>query len=130
MYNIEKNNYGFKLTFGGHINEEEMKKWVDDSRKSLASAPSSFGVLIDMRTLKPLNPEAQKHMQEGQKLYKGKGMVRSAVIVSSAVTKMQFQRIAKETGIYEWERYIDASSVGNWEKVAIDWIANGKDPDK
>ncbi len=33
-------------------------------------------------------------------------------------------------GIYEFERYIDASSVADWEKVGIDWISNRIDPDK
>jgi hypothetical protein len=43
---------------------------------------------------------------------------------------MQFRRIGKETGIYEWERYIDASSVADWEKIGIDWLSKGIDPDK
>ncbi|HMV41143.1 MAG TPA: hypothetical protein PK079_09135 [Leptospiraceae bacterium] len=60
-----------------------------------------------MRTLKPLPPESQIHMQEGQKLYKEKGMVRSVVILANTITKLQFKRIAQETGIYQWERYID-----------------------
>ncbi len=57
-------------------------------------------------------------------------MARSAVILANAMTAMQFKRIAKETGIYEFERYIDASSVADWEKVGIDWISNKVDPDK
>ena len=46
-------------------------------------------------------------MQEGQKLFKNAGMERSVVILSTAMVTMQFKRIAKETGIYEWERYIE-----------------------
>ncbi|OEU57610.1 MAG: hypothetical protein BA871_10695 [Desulfuromonadales bacterium C00003096] len=69
-------------------------------------------------------------MQDGQKLYKEKGMVRSVVILDNVITKMQFRRIGKETGIYEWERYIDASSVADWEKIGIDWLSKGIDPDK
>lgn len=130
MYKIEKKDYGFKLTFGGFITEDEMKKWLEESKIALQTAPKSFGVFVDMRTLKPLPTEAQKHMQEGQKLYKEKGMVRSVVILANAVTKMQFKRIAQETGIYQWERYIDEASNPNWEKVGIDWIKNGIDPDK
>lgn len=130
MYKIEKKNYGYKLTFGGTIKADEMMAWVDDSKKKLVMAAKEFGVFVDMRTLKPLATDAQVHMQEGQKLYKKKGMVRSVVIIDSAVTKMQFVRIAKETGIYAWERYIDASSVADWEKVGIDWITKGIDPDR
>lgn len=130
MYKIEKKPYGYKLTFGDFIKTDEMKNWVDESRKALVSAPKEFGIFVDMRTLKPLPDEAQKHMQEGQKLYKEKGMQRSVVILNSAITKMQFQRIAKETGIDQWERYIDASSKPNWEDIGVHWISKGIDPDK
>ena len=130
MYKIEKMNYGFKLTFGDFINENEMKKWVEESKSVLQTAPKEFGIFVDMRTLKPLAPEAQKFMQEGQKFYKEKGMIKSVVILANAVTKMQFKRIAQETGIYQWERYIDESSNPNWEKTGIDWVQNGIDPDK
>ena len=84
-----------------------------------------------MRTLKPLPQDAHLYMQKGQKLYKEKGMKKSVIILlNSAITKLQFQKIAKETGIYEWERYIDASSVSDWEKVGINWLINDIDPDK
>jgi len=130
MYKIEKKNYGYKIIFGDFMSENEIKKWVEESKFALQTAPKSFGVFVDMRTLKPLMPELHKYMQEGQKLYKDKGMIKSVVILANAVTKMQFKRIGQETGIYQWERYIDESSNPNWEKVGIDWIQNGIDPDK
>ena len=102
MYKIEKPSYGFKLTFDGAVNADEMNQWVEESKKAIVGAKKDFGVLVDMRGLKPLGADAQAAMQEGQKLYKGAGMARSAVIVNSAITKMQFTRIAKETGIIEW----------------------------
>ncbi len=43
---------------------------------------------------------------------------------------MQFKRIAKETGIYEWERYINASATPNWEQAGADWLTKAADPDK
>jgi len=130
MYKIEKQTYGFKLTFGGFIKSDEMEKWVEESKGALATQSGSFGVFVDMRDLKPLPADSQAHMQTGQKLYKQKGMQRSVVILNSAVTTMQFKRIGKETGIYEWERYIDASTIANWEVKGIAWLENGTDPDK
>lgn len=129
MYKIEKKEYGFNLLFSDFVKADEMKQWVNDSEKVLAPSNGEFGVFIDMRTLKPLLPDTQEFIQQGQKLYKQKGMVRSVVILDSPITTMQFKRFAKETGIYEWERYIDASNNPNWEKVGIDWIRNGIDPD-
>jgi len=83
-----------------------MKQWVKESEKVLASQAPGFGVFVDMRTLSALPPESQKHMEEGQKLFKQKGMVRSAVALNSAITTMQFKRIAIDTGIAKWERYL------------------------
>ena len=130
MYSIQKTSYGYKLSFSGFINADEMAKWVSDSKSKLTSQTGKFGVFVDLRELKPLPPDAQNHMQEGQKLFKDKGMERSVVILKDTLTTMQFKRIAKETGIYNWERYIDTSKIDNWEKVGLDWISKGIDPDK
>lgn len=130
MYKIEKKDYGFKLTFGDLIQADEMRNWLEESQKALSNIPSKFGVFVDMRTLKPLSADAQKYMQEGQKLYKAKGMERSAVVLENPIISMQFKRTAKETGIYTWERYFNASAIVNWEQNAIDWIKKSIDPDK
>lgn len=130
MYNIERTDWGYQLTFGDFIKEPEMQKWVGESTEVLKAAKPGFGVLVDMRTLKPLPPEAQTAMQTGQKLYKTKGMVRSAVILSNKLLTLQFQRIAQETGIYEWERYIDAEATANWYEQGVAWVRDGVDPDK
>ncbi|HXX62246.1 MAG TPA: hypothetical protein VEO56_00505 [Bacteroidota bacterium] len=130
MYKIEHKPFGFKLQFGGTIGADEMKSWVTDSKKELAGRNGKFGVLVDMINLKPLAPDAQELMVAGQKEYKAKGMERSAVGVANAVIALQFKRLAQESGIYQWERYIDASKSSAWEKIAEAWIVNGIDPDK
>ena len=129
MHKIEKKPWGYELTFADIMTKEEMQKWVEESKALLATAQPSFGVFVDMRTLKPLPPDAQAVMQEGQKLYKAKGMVRSVVILASALVTAQFKRIAKETGIYEWERYIDSSTSPTWKDVGISWVRDKVDPD-
>ncbi len=125
MYKIERTDFGYKLTFGGLIRGEEMKEWLEESQQLLASAPSKFGVLVDMRQLEPLPPDAQPYMLEGQRAYKSSGMERSAVGLADRVITLQFMRIAKQTGIHEWERYVDASSEPDWEEVAMEWIDSG-----
>ena len=130
MFAIEKREYGFLLTFDGFIDAKEMQQWFDQSEDVLADAPSSFGVLVDMRTLIPLHADAQEVMQNGQRLYREAGMKRSAVILNHPVTTIQFQRLAQLSGIYEWERYIDASRRPNWEEVGLAWLEDGVDPDQ
>lgn len=107
----------------------EMHQWCRESEQALATVRPPFGVVVDMRTLAPLMPDAQHVMIQGQQLYKGKGMQRSAVVVHNAVTASQFRRLAQESGIYAWERYIDASAVPDWGKTAVDWVKGGIDPD-
>jgi hypothetical protein len=130
MYQIERTPYGFKLTFGGFIQAPEMRRRRSDSLKALADETGPFGVLVDMRDLKPLPADAQDAMVEGQKAYTAKGMERSAVILDSAITTAQFRRLAKASGIYAWERYISAPDNPYWERVGVDWITRGVDPDE
>jgi len=129
MYKIETTDFGVRLTFGGFIKLEEMSSWVAESEKALKTLPPKFGVMVDMRNLKPLPAESQVEMQKGQKLYKEKGMVRSVVVVDNATTRLQFRRIASETGIDAWERYLDSSHTADWDQVGRKWLMDGIDPD-
>jgi len=128
MYKIEKKTSGYVLTFAGVINAHEMKQWYDDSRLKLANETSkSFGVIIDMVNLKPLDAETSNIMKNGQKLYKEKGMARSAVILSTSELCGQFKAIASMSGISSTERYIDASKEPNPIAKAIKWVKEGVD---
>ncbi len=130
MYKIERKPFGFKLTFADSIKVEEMQAWADEAKRAVSMKSGKFGVFVDMRELKPLPQEAKVVMESGQKAFKEGGMERSVVILSNTILTMQFKRIAKESGIYLWERYIDASKEPNWEKIGEDWISKGTDPDK
>src|SRR5271157_132467 len=128
MYTIEKRSSGFVIAFGGFIEQVEMQKWFEESKRQLIGVIGSFGVIVDMRTLAPLPPAAQGIMVEGQKLYKNAGMQRSAVVLHNAVTTAQFRRLAKESGIDAFERYLDASAEPNWQQKAVNWVKAGVDP--
>ncbi len=131
MYKIAKQKFGYQLTFGGdRMDIAEMSRWREEAKTALVGAPKSFGVVIDMRTLKPgaVQPDAQKVMVEGQGLFKKAGMERSCVILQSATVTMQFERIARESGIYAFERYINAAATPDWEARAVGWIEKKIDP--
>jgi len=113
------------------IDENEMQRWYNDSKITLMSeTSSSFGVVIDMKDLSPLSLEASNVMKLGQKMYKDKGMKRSAVILNSPQVTKQFKNIAIQSGIYATERYIDASTTTNPVGKAVDWVKDSIDPDK
>lgn len=131
MYLIQKTEYGYHITFSGIILAEEMQAWLEESRSILAELKEDeFGVFVDMRALKPLDQQATQHMITGQTLYKSRGMTRSVVVLSNPVLTLQFLLLARSSGIYHWERYLDASRVENFEKVGLDWIIQGIDPDE
>jgi hypothetical protein len=131
MYKIEKRPSGYILNFSGVINPDEMQRWCDDAKITLnGETSSSFGVIIDMKDLQPLSLESSNIMKQGQRLFKDKGMKRSAVILNSSKICSQFKNIAIQSGIYITERYIDASIAPNPQQLAIDWVKDGIDPDK
>ena len=128
MFSITRSDYGFHLVFGGIMDAPELEHWLRESTAALQSVEGEFYVLVDMRTLGPLEPKGKLLMQAGQAMYRRAGMLRSVVILNNPVTLMQFKRIAHESGIFEWERYIDASAVPDWEPVAMSWLLHGVDP--
>lgn len=131
MYKIENRQSGYILTFAGTIEPNEIKEWIAKSKSSLAlEKRESFGVIIDMRDLQPLSAESRQLMVEGQKLYKDKGMKRSAVILNNQEITTQFKNVAVQSGIYITERYINANGVANATELAIKWVKDAIDPDK
>jgi len=128
MYRIERRPSGYLLTFGGLMVQDEMQRWVEESKQALAAESKPFSVVVDMRTLAPLAPGVQAVMIEGQQLYKQSGMVRSSVVLNNAVLAIQFKKLAKDSGIYDWERYFDGSRPDAIPK-AVAWAKDGTDPD-
>jgi hypothetical protein len=127
MYDIKKTNYGFRITFGGFMTMEEVQKWAEEFAPKARASRGKYSVLVDMRTLKPLPSDAQEFMLFGQQEAHKNGMERSAAIVNSPITLMQFKRMSKTSGIDKFERYIDASANPNWEKIALEWVEKGID---
>lgn len=130
MYKVDHTDYGIKLTFSGQIKHAEMRMWLDEFMAVVDQQQgNNFHVFVDMRTLQPLPSESQEAMHKGQRYARTNGMHRSVVILNSVATTMQFKRIALATGIYDYERYINADAVPDWEQVALAWLLEGVDPD-
>lgn len=111
------------------MNSAEASAWLLEFKGYVTARQGSFGVFVDMRTLEPLATAAQKNFEEGQRLAREVGMTRSVVILDNPTLTYQFKRIALQSGIYDWERYIDASEDENWESTGLAWVAEGIDPD-
>jgi len=129
MYKIERTDIGFKLTFGGKVTKADMQPWFEESKMALNMCRKPFGVIVDMRSLELLPPEVQAEIVKGQMLYRDSGLQRSAVILNDPILTIQFMRLAKKSGIYKYERFIDASSDPLWKQRAEAWVRSGIDPD-
>jgi len=104
------------------MTKAELERWYEESKQALTGPQAPFGVIIDMRTLAPLPVEAQQVMVQGQAMYRSRGMQRSCVILHDAITTIQFMRLAKHSGIFKNERYIDASAHKDWLREARNWV--------
>jgi len=85
-------------------------------------------VLVDVRELKPLPDDAQSVMVQTQAKIKAAGLVRSCVILNRKILTMQFERLAKESEIFSFQRYVDASANADYEGIALEWITKGTGP--
>ena len=120
--------YGYKTTISAPFGEDAAAAWFEDIKRVVAGK-KSFGQLVDLRGQKPYSEATNKIIQDAMTYVRDHCMTRSSVVVASALTKMQIIRLAKEVGMYAYERYFDASSQPEWERMAIDWIERGIDPD-
>lgn len=128
MYSLTLKSGIFRLTFSGTVDLAEMTRWAAESREMLKTAPKTFSIIVDMRDLAVLADPVKVVLQNGQAEYKAHGLQRAAVVVKSALIRMQFERIAKASGVLSIERYISSEETPNWEKAALDWAANAVEP--
>jgi len=128
-YKIEKKTSGYLIKFNGDLDFQTAEKWYAESRKILVTDErESFGVIIDWRDFGVIKPEAEKLMKEAQQYWRDHGMNRIAVITNDPVKKLNLARIAKKSGIYDKERYIDINENKNWKVAAKEWVVNGVEP--
>jgi hypothetical protein len=131
MYIIETGPHGFTLTFSGSIYAEELERWFIASQKALADRKGRpFGVIVDMRYLLPLGPEARAVILKGQRLFRESGLQRSVVVLKSSAITNQFRQLAKDSGVYQYERYINAAEDPHWPQHALAWLESRIDPDQ
>lgn len=129
MYSIEEKPYGLKLLFKGRIELEEMQQWSKELKVKILEQKPDFGVLVDVQEMVVMDPATIQVVIEAQNFAKEHGTGRNANIVSNRLAKMQQTRLARESGLYSYMRYIDGESEKTPEKLAEKWILHGIDPD-
>jgi len=120
--------FGYRTAISSPFTPAEATVWFADVKR-IVGAPHKFGQFIDLRGQKAASDDTNVIIQDAMKWVREQGMERSAVVVANSVTKMQILRLAKEVGMYAYERYFDASVEPEWEAKATAWIEKGTDPD-
>jgi hypothetical protein len=128
MYEIIPNERYIVLRFSGFVGEQEMREWLSETQSAMATSEPAPFVMVDLRQMSVLPKAAVPLMEQAQRGANESGLVRSVIIVKSAIIQMQFERMAKTTGIYEKERYISAETNPNWERAAEAWLLSGIEP--
>lgn len=129
MYDIEATEYGYEVTFSASIDDDDLREWELESTSELEDAADAFGVVFDARELGDFSEALLDPFRDGQDAYRRAGMERSALILDSAVVALKLRRLAKDSGVYEWERYVHTGTTDDWRRVAADWVDDGLDPE-
>ncbi|MCH7689937.1 MAG: hypothetical protein IIA17_02695 [candidate division Zixibacteria bacterium] len=129
MYKIEKHKYGLKITITGDLISDEIIGLTHELKAIGDTLTQSFSVLVDARKMMTLDKSVIHLAAECQRVVKECGRQYTAIVLNSPVIKNQVKRISVETGSTNAIRYIFADKTDDWEKVAMDWILRGKEPD-
>ncbi|MFH1112884.1 MAG: hypothetical protein V1792_03100 [Pseudomonadota bacterium] len=130
MYEIKETQYGLRIVTGGYLGKDELKSMSREAGEIVGRQKKGFGIIHDMRGMFTLPPEAREIMKRNMERAKDRGLGRVAHILDDAIATLQFKRLANEAGIADTTRNIDAGSVSDCERAALDWVVKGIDPDK
>lgn len=129
MHTIEERPYGFKVTFEGFLKGEDIARFSDQMQGSMGRMSGEFAVLVDLRETRTFPPEAQAELMKIIRFCHEQGMNRNVIVVNSAITKIQANRLARESGIGD-VRFLDAATDDDWEETAEAWLVHGKEPQR
>ncbi len=127
-YSVVPTSYGYRITVDGIFSPSEATTWFEDIKR-IAGPKPSFCQFVDIRKQLPNPAGTSPIVEEAMTWVCDNGLKRSCVIVDSPTLRMQIMRLAKKSGMYNYERYFDASEDPNWERHALDWLERGIDPD-
>ena len=57
------------------------------------------------------------------------GVKRVATILGNSTVAHQFKRLSLQSGIHDYERYLDAATDPDWEDKGLKWVIDRIDPD-
>jgi hypothetical protein len=129
MYKIEEKPFGFEVSFTGFMQGPDILAFREEMVRKVNTQREPFGILVDLRASRTFPAEVQAGMMQIIGYCKEHGMERNAVVVNSAITKIQAVRLARETQIPH-ARFLDAAVNPEWRRQAEEWLTKGTEPDR
>lgn len=96
-------------TLEGFIKVEEAKQYTDELKKCIDGAKPGFTAIFNVAGIMVLSQDVTDIIAEGKKYAASKGLAKSALIMNSAILKMQVNRTMKDIGNSQ-EGYFDSVS--------------------
>lgn len=100
MYEVKANALKNRLfiTVDGTIAANEVDAYRSTLSKNISMLKSGFTALIDLRKASVFDQESMKQLQGTKEIAVAAGLTKSAMIVESAILKMQMNRNFKDVG--------------------------------
>jgi hypothetical protein len=128
MHRVDETRYGYRVVFEGFLQQDDVGELLSNMKTTIRPRGNAFALLFDMRKSRAFPAEVRELLRQALHFCKEAGMERNAVVLSSAIATLQARRLARESGVEEWSRYIDASHP-DWEKIAVDWLVRAVEPE-
>ena len=128
MHRVDETRYGYRVVFEGFLQQDDVGELLSNMKSTIRPRDSAFALLFDMRKSRAFPSEVRELLRQALHFCKEAGMERNAVVLSSAIATLQARRLARESGVEAWSRYIDASHP-DWEKIAVDWLVRAVEPE-
>lgn len=137
MHRWEETAYGFRVTLEGFMDRDAMaalrsdvEAWArgETGQAGETAQTAEFSALIDLRRAAAFPAEAQEVLAQCVRTLREHGMGRHAVVLSSALATLQAKRLWRDAAATAWCRFLDVSVEPEWERLAVDWIAQAIEP--
>jgi SpoIIAA-like len=105
-----------RITVDGVATVADLDAFNEEAKRKLkAFGGRPFGVLVDLRRMKPGSPESTEKVKEHQAILMKAGVKKSAEVVESAAAALQLNRIARESGLLSMvQRFTEVDTALAW----------------
>lgn len=122
MIEVGLRDTGYEITLSGIISGNESKDLAFVLADELAGLPQGFGVIIDIRNLVLLEPEAHVNLEDAVEQARDLGMEKLAIVaINSGNAAVMFQ-MANRLNLDAGYLYLDVAADPDWRQQMIDWL--------